>query len=106
VGVRYSLILIRSQSNHGSVLMSFSFKPKSRSRTNLIEQANANSVNRRLQAVKTIEEKREIIKEASPLQYLFGEVLDVWKGYENYQTNMRKQFIGGEKDINRDNKGE
>lgn len=67
---------------------------KSRSRVNLIQQANENSISTLIKGLPTREEKINLIKERNPLHYIFGEKLVARKGSESYEEYMSKLYIG------------
>ena len=65
-----------------------------RSRKNLIQQANENSISTLIKGLATRQEKIDLIKERNPLHYAFGERLLVKKGSESYEEFMNRQYIG------------
>jgi hypothetical protein len=74
----------------------YTFKSRegTRSRKNLIAQANENSITTLIKKLETQEEKRNLIKERNPLHYIFGEKLVVKKGSESYEEYINRQYIG------------
>ena len=74
---------------------SFRSRDRSRSRKNLIAQANENSITTLIKTLTTVEEKRELIRERNPLHYVFGEKLVAKKGSESYEEFMSRTYIGG-----------
>jgi hypothetical protein len=68
---------------------------KSRSRVNLIKEANENSIFTLIKKLETQEEKRNLIRERNPLHYALGEKLVVRKYGESYEDYVSRQYIGG-----------
>lgn len=71
--------------------MKLSFKP--RSRVNLIEQRNQNSLTHLLKQEGTIEEKRELIRERNPYLFIFGDHLTPQNG-KSYEEYINHLYLG------------
>lgn len=67
---------------------------KRRSRANLIEKANENSITNLIKTLVTREEKRDLIAERNPLHYMFGEYLLSRKYDESYTDFINRNYIG------------
>jgi len=67
---------------------------KRRSRANLIEKANENSITNLIKTLVTREEKRDLIAERNPLHYMFGEYLVSRKYDESYTDFINRNYIG------------
>ena len=58
------------------------------------EEEAKNSVWHRIKELETREAKVELVQSTNPLLYVFGGFLMVWKGYEDYETNLNRLNIG------------
>jgi hypothetical protein len=67
---------------------------KRRSRSNLLEKANENSITTLIKTLATRQEKVDLITERNPLHYMFGEYLTVRKGHESYEDFINRNYIG------------
>ena len=56
-------------------------------RGNVLEQEFKRSVQYRIKQATTPAEKREVVKDANPLFYIFGETRKVFKPYLTYEEN-------------------
>ena len=65
-----------------------------KAKINKLAQEAQNSIWYRIKQLQTREEKIDMIKEGNPLLYIFGEFLMVWKGYEDYETNLNRLYLG------------
>lgn len=59
-----------------------------------LEQERQNSIWHRIKDMQTREEKVDLVQTTNPMLYVFGGFLSVWKGYEDYETNMNRLYIG------------
>jgi hypothetical protein len=76
----------------------YSFKPRSRSRKNLIAEANRTAIHALLPKTQTKEDKQAIIRERmSDLFYMFGEVLSAQKADEKYEDYINRLYAGENK---------
>ena len=71
--------------------MTYTFKP--RSRVNLIEQRNQNSLTHLLKSVPTLDEKRELIRERNPYLFIFGDNLKP-QGGRSYEEYINHLYLG------------
>ncbi len=67
---------------------------KRRSRKNLLEKAQENSITTLIKTLATRQEKVDLITERNPLHYMFGEYLTVRKGSESYEEFINRNYIG------------
>jgi hypothetical protein len=59
-----------------------------------LEAERQNSIWHRIKLCETREEKEDLVRECNGLGYMFGWHLRAWKGWMDYQDNMRWQYIG------------
>ena len=71
--------------------MANNFKPRTRS--NIIVEANKNSLFTRIPDAQTMEEKRALVLEQNPHHYAFGEIRRAWKPWLTYEENMAEEFL-------------
>ena len=71
--------------------MANNFKPRTRS--NIIVEANKNSLFTTIPDAQTMEEKRALVLEQNPHHYAFGEIRRAWKPWLTYEENMKEEFL-------------
>ena len=67
---------------------------KRRSRANLIDKANENSITTLIKTLVTRQEKVDLVTERNPLHYMFGEYLKTRKYEEKYEDFINRNYIG------------
>jgi hypothetical protein len=67
---------------------------KRRSRANLIEKANEDSITTLIKTLVTRQEKVDLVTERNPLHYMFGEYLKTRKYEEKYEDFINRNYIG------------
>ena len=70
------------------------YSHKRRSRANLIEKANENSITTLIKTLVSKEDKRDLVTERNPLHYMFGEYLVSRKYDESYESFINRTYIG------------
>jgi hypothetical protein len=63
---------------------------------NRLEAERQNSIWHRIKQCTTREQKEALVEESNELGYIFGHYRRAWKGWLDYQDNMRWQYIGQE----------
>lgn len=71
--------------------MANNFKPRTRS--NIIVEANKNSLFTTIPDAQTIEAKRALVLEQNPHHYAFGEIRRAWKPWLTYEENMAEEYL-------------
>ena len=65
-----------------------------RTRRNIIDEANKNSLFTTIPKAETVEEKRALVIENNPHHYAFGEIRRAWKPWLTYEENMKEEYLG------------
>ena len=66
---------------------------KHRTRKNIIEEANKNSLFTTIPQQETMEAKRNLVLEHNPHHYAFGEIRRAWKPWLTYEENMAEEYL-------------
>ena len=70
----------------------YGYSFKSRSRKNVIAEANKMSLFTTIPQAQDIVSKRHLVLEGNPLFYSLGETLRAWKGYRSYADNLGEMY--------------